>query len=120
MRYQAAPRPGARASLSDHSVRAVCEHLFVQGRTRTYRCSRCRELKPASEFTMRGSSGGRPDTYCRPCRAAYGKEHYAKHRQRYIEQTRVRNKKRFRERVMFLLDYFTSHPCTDCGESDPV
>jgi 5-methylcytosine-specific restriction endonuclease McrA len=77
-------------------------------------------VKPASEFTIRGSSGGRPDTYCRPCRAEYGKEHYAKHRRRYIEQTRVRNQKRFRERVIFLLDYFKSHPCTDCGESDPV
>lgn len=69
---------------------------------------------------MRGSSGGRPDTYCRPCRSAYGKEHYAANKQRYIEQTRVRNKKRFHKRVLFLLDYFKSHPCVDCGESDPV
>jgi hypothetical protein len=69
---------------------------------------------------MRGSSGGRPDTYCRPCRSAYGKEHYAANRQRYIEQTRVRNQQRFRQRVVFLLGYFETHPCVDCGESDPV
>jgi 5-methylcytosine-specific restriction endonuclease McrA len=69
---------------------------------------------------MRGSSGGRPDTYCRPCRSEYGKEHYAANRERYIDQTRVRNRKRLHERVAFLVDYFKSHPCTDCGESDPV
>jgi hypothetical protein len=69
---------------------------------------------------MRGSSGGRPDTYCRPCRSEYGKEHYAANRERYIEQTRVRNQERFRKRVEFLVDYFKSHPCTDCGERDPV
>jgi 5-methylcytosine-specific restriction endonuclease McrA len=103
------------------SVRNGWEHEFVSRiDDRNFRCSRCREVKPASEFSMRGSSGGRPDTYCRPCRSEYGKEHYAANRQRYIEQTRVRNQKRFRERVSFLLEYSRSHPCTDCGESDPV
>jgi hypothetical protein len=77
-------------------------------------------IKPRSESSMRGSSGARPDTYCRPCRSESGKEHYAANRERYIEQTRIRNKKRFRKRVVFLLQYFQAHPCVDCGESDPV
>jgi hypothetical protein len=95
--------------------------MFVEGRMADgFRCSRCREFKAQSEFSMRGSSGGRPDTYCRPCRSAYGKEHYAANRERYIEQTRVRNQKRFRDRVSFLVEYFKTHPCADCGETDPV
>jgi hypothetical protein len=69
---------------------------------------------------MRGSSGGRPDTYCRPCRSAYGKEHYAAHRQHYITRAVVRKRLRRRVRAEFFLEYFASHPCTDCGETDPV
>jgi hypothetical protein len=103
------------------SVRAIWEHLFVAKiDDRAFRCSRCLEVKPASEFSMRGSSGGRPDTYCRPCRSEYGKEHYALNRRRYIDQTRVRNRRRYEERTAFLVDYFKQNVCTDCGESDPV
>jgi hypothetical protein len=121
MRYQTAPRPGAGASLSQDSVRPRCEHLFVDYADGPgYRCSRCRQVKPASEFTMRGSSGGRPDTYCRPCRSEYGKEHYAANRQRYVDQAVARKRERRRARAEFLLEYFDTHPCTDCGESDPV
>src|SRR4051794_23025054 len=111
MRYQAAPRPGAHASLGEDSVRSSCEHVFVIEQPDSFRCSRCRAVKPSSDFSMRGSSGGRPDTYSRPCRAAYGKQHYAVNREVYIAQTRVRNQKRLRERVEFLLEYFESHPC---------
>jgi hypothetical protein len=84
------------------------------------RCSRCRELKPRSAFTLRGSSGGRPDTYCRPCRSEYGKEHYAANRALYIEKARARKRDQLRTRVEFLIEYFASHPCADCGEGDPV
>jgi hypothetical protein len=83
------------------------------------RCSRCKESKPIDNFTAKGSKGGR-DSYCRPCRRAYGQAHSETHRQRYIEQTRVRNDRYFRERVAFLLEYFQTHPCSDCGETDPV
>ena len=83
------------------------------------RCSRCKESKPLDAFTPKGSRGGR-DSYCRPCRRACGQEHYNANKQRYIDQTRVRNDKYFRERVVFLLEYFQTHPCTDCGETDPV
>jgi hypothetical protein len=86
----------------------------------TYRCSRCKATKPAAEFSMRGSSGGRPDTYCRPCRSAYGREHYAANRQRYIDQAVVRKRMRRRDRAEFFIEYFSTHPCTDCGIDDPV
>ena len=69
---------------------------------------------------MRGSSGGRPDTYCRPCRSAYGKEHYTANRQRYIDQALARKRIRRRERAEFFIGYFSTHPCTDRGIDDPV
>ena len=32
----------------------------------------------------------------------------------------ARNRKIIEERTRFLIDYFRHHPCTDCGEADPV
>ena len=83
-------------------------------------CSRCRERKPLSAFTLRGSSGGRPDTYCRPCRSQYGKEHYAANRAEYIAKARSRKRLELLRRFEFLVEYFEAHPCVDCGERDPI
>jgi hypothetical protein len=49
------------ARVYGRSVRHVWEHVFVTGAGGGFRCSRCREIKAVTEFTMRGSSGGRPD-----------------------------------------------------------
>ena len=57
---------------------------------------------------------------CRPCRSAYGKEHYAANRQRYIGQAATRKRALAIERTGYLLRYFATHPCTDCGETDAV
>jgi hypothetical protein len=57
---------------------------------------------------------------CRPCHAAYHREHYLANKQRYVDQARKRKQVLRRERTAFLLDFFSTHPCIDCGESDPV
>ncbi len=57
---------------------------------------------------------------CRPCRSAYGKEHYAAHRQRYIDRAGVLKQRLARERGAYLIEFFALHPCVDCGERDPV
>ena len=86
----------------------------------TSRCSRCKTIKPSEDFAWRRREKGQRDTYCRPCRSDYGKEHYAAHRQRYIDQATVIKKRLSRERTAFLFDFFAAHPCTDCGERDPL
>jgi hypothetical protein len=84
------------------------------------RCSRCGEIKPATAFSWRRRAKGQRDTFCRPCRSAYGREHYEAHRQRYIDQAAESKRRLTLERTLYLLDYFKSHPCVDCGELDPV
>ena len=83
-------------------------------------CARCSEPKPLGEFSWRRKNKGQRDTYCRPCRSAYGKEHYAANRARYIAQARMQKERLRLERTQYLLEYFRSHPCLDCGETDPV
>ena len=84
------------------------------------RCSRCRLEKPDEEFAWRRIDKGERDSYCRPCRAGYKQEHYAKNKQRYVDQAMIRNQILLEERTGFLIRFFANHPCVDCGETDPV
>jgi len=57
---------------------------------------------------------------CRPCHAEYHREHYLANKERYVDQARERKQLLNRVRTAYLLDFFSSNPCADCGESDPV
>ncbi len=59
----------------------------------TAKCYRCGGLKPSEAFSWRRRAKGQRDTFCRPCRSAYGKQHYEANRQRYIDQARVQKEK---------------------------
>jgi hypothetical protein len=84
------------------------------------KCYRCGDTKPAEAFAWRRRERGQRDSFCRPCRKAYGREHYLANRARYIEQARQQTARLQLERTRFLLDFFVTHPCSDCGETDPV
>ena len=71
-------------------------------------------------FAMRRKAIRQRDSLCRACRSAYGKEHYAANRERYIAQSRERKQALALERTRYLLTFFRDHPCVDCGEADPV
>jgi hypothetical protein len=94
--------------------------MFVSSGQRTWRCSRCHEAKPASEFAWRRRAIGELDAYCRACRAAYKREHYLANRQRYLATAARRKEALEAERTAFLFDYFGKHPCADCRETDPI
>jgi len=84
------------------------------------RCYRCHEVKPIEDFAWRRKQKGQRDSFCRPCRSAYGKEHYEANKQRYIDQARASKEAIRLERTRYLLEFFAEHPCIDCGETDPV
>ena len=84
------------------------------------KCYRCGETKPAAAFSWRRRHLGQRDSFCRPCRKAYGREHYLANRERYIEHARLQTARLQLERTRFLLDFFVTHPRSDCGETDPV
>ena len=84
------------------------------------RCYRCGELKPADDFAWRRKRKSQRDSFCRPCRSAYGREHYLANKQRYIDQAAASKRGLRQARTQYLLEYFTTHPCCECGETDPV
>jgi hypothetical protein len=77
-------------------------------------------VKPVEEFAWRRKAKGQRHNYCRPCHAAYHREHYLANRQRYIDQAARRTKAIAEERTAYLVEYFRLNPCTDCGETDPL
>jgi len=84
------------------------------------RCGRCGQLKPVEDFAWRRKAKGQRHNYCRPCHADYHREHYLANKQRYIDQAYARKEQLYLERTKYLIEYFASHPCLDCGEGDPV
>ena len=65
------------------------------------KCYRCGETKPAEEFAWRRRQIGQRDSFCRPCRKDYGREHYLANRERYIEQAREKKARLQLERTRF-------------------
>ena len=84
------------------------------------KCYRCGEVKPAEAFSWRRRERGQRDSFCRPCRKAYGRAHYLANRQRYVDQARAAKQRLALERTEYLIAYFATHPCSDCGETDPL
>jgi hypothetical protein len=63
---------------------------------------------------------GQRSLLCRPCKRTYDREY---HHNRSVEaklQKLSRNNDRRRKVLQFIWDYLASHPCSTCGEEDPI
>lgn len=88
--------------------------------TPTRVCARCHGEKPVDEFPMKDKLRGTRSSYCRPCRREYGREHYRENRPYYLAKNiRARVQHRATNRDV-AYRYLSTHPCVDCGETDPV
>jgi hypothetical protein len=84
------------------------------------RCGRCNKVKALADFNWRRKGRGQRDNMCRACRAAYKREHYLANKQRYVDQARGRKQQLALQRTAYLVEYFRTHPCVDCGQTDAV
>jgi hypothetical protein len=77
-------------------------------------CSKCREFKPESAFTRRGTyqdGSIRYQSYCKSCKKISHREHYVSNRDTYLDNAKSR-----RTRIASKLqEYKTGRPCVDCG-----
>jgi hypothetical protein len=94
--------------------------MFAMGTLEVKLCARCREEKPVEEFAWHRRERGQRQPYCRACQKVYGREHYLANREKYIRAEARRKRARNARRMQHLIDYLGSHPCVDCGESDPL
>lgn len=84
------------------------------------RCSLCMQVKPRDAF---GVHRGRKDglqSRCKACRSQVARDWYRENAATQHERT-SRNRRRVRaEFKQWKAEYVKTHPCVDCGESDPV
>lgn len=83
------------------------------------KCTRCGKVKPYPEFRKRSDSKTGRTSMCTSCSRSYDRRHYATspERRARVKQNRSNAKRRAQQ---FICEYLRTHPCIDCGESDPV
>ena len=83
-------------------------------------CARCHSEKPVEAFPIKDRRRGTLSSYCRPCRSDYGKQHYRENKPHYLaKNVRARIQHRQTNRDV-AYGHLLTHPCVDCGESDPI
>jgi len=82
-------------------------------------CPKCKTDKPIDAFypTKAGTTA-----YCRPCHLVYMKERRDSRKASVGDATAsyTRRKALQQRNKAIVWDYLQNHPCTDCGESDPI
>ena len=82
-------------------------------------CPKCKEEKLLSEFSRNSLKKDGLQVYCKVCVRGINFSYY----QRTPEKNPQRRK--FKEKAcelakLFVLSYLKTHPCVDCGETDPI
>ena len=84
-------------------------------------CNKCNKDKPVEEFGWKNKTAGIRQKYCKACHnLLYGRGWYEKNRTKQLLMVAERRRRYKNISRSFLIEYFKTHPCVDCGEPDPV
>ena len=78
------------------------------------RCSKCKALKPLTEFNFKHRAAGVRHSYCRECGKELTRSHYRRRKRAYLD----RNLRAYNERRLMVIAA-KSRPCADCGVQYP-
>lgn len=82
-------------------------------------CTTCQNDLPDDQFSWK-IKNVRKHKICKECTKIRKKQHYETNKDVYLEK-QIRINKAQRRKIQSLVDeYLKTHPCVDCGESDPV
>ncbi len=84
------------------------------------KCATCGEFKPESEYYWRDQSQGKRWGTCKECQKKQRHDWYERNKETHIANTRETKQRMILEARQYVWDYLSSHPCVDCGESDPT
>ena len=83
----------------------------------TKKCPKCNRLLNESEFNWKIKNKIRA-SYCQDCSRQYIRNHYKNNKKYYLEKARKRNILTRIKINEYIREYFKSHSCIDCGETD--
>jgi hypothetical protein len=84
------------------------------------KCAHCKETKPIEEFAYSNRILKTRQKHCRDCMSRFNKNSYAKKGEQEKRKIYDNRKKRAEVAKQYIWDYLSTHPCVDCGESDPL
>jgi hypothetical protein len=83
-------------------------------------CSRCLNEYDIEDFPPNKARKDGRQSYCYSCKQEYDREYWnkkAKEEKKKVYDTR---KPRMNKNKQLIWEYLLTHPCIDCGESDPI
>lgn len=83
-------------------------------------CNRCHVLKPVEEFNWRWKALGKRQRTCRDCQKEQKNDWYERNKETHKANTYAQKADKVEKARTFIWQYLSTHPCVDCGESDPV
>jgi len=82
-------------------------------------CNHCGRYLDDEEFNWRYKSLGIRHKTCRDCQHQHQDNWYQSHKQEHLDNVHERKRRLRDEAREWVYQYLLTHPCTQCGESDP-
>jgi hypothetical protein len=83
-------------------------------------CRGCQRMLPLGQFSFKSAEKGVLHSRCRACCRANSRRHYQANRAAYLSRNRRNNPAQRRRSAAFVLAFLREHPCSRCGEADPI
>ena len=83
-------------------------------------CTKCEVVKPISEFGWKNRLRGKCHAVCKACTAVRSSKWYYENQDRQKENVKQNNQHYRQNARDYLWEYLSAHPCTQCGEADPL
>lgn len=80
-------------------------------------CTKCGIDQPVTNFRRKDLH--RLSSHCNECQRAYLRDHYQRNKDYYKIKAKKRSVAIGRENRAKIVEYLSTHPCVDRGESDP-
>lgn len=83
-------------------------------------CNGCGISCKRDEFPLKNSRTGQRHSQCRLCCRRRSKDHYGRNHAAYIARNQRNTPLQRQRNAALVLEYLSVHPCSLCGESDPI
>lgn len=82
-------------------------------------CTKCGVEKDISEFCW-SIKGVKRHSRCKTCHNAEHMDYYERNKEKMLEYKFDRQVRKRDEARAYIIEYLRTHPCVDCGETDPL
>ena len=85
------------------------------------KCDHCKEVKEIEEFNWRYKNLGIRHNTCRECMKWFNRRYFkGSVHEEHLRHVRERKAVAREVARQYVLNYLSTHPCVQCGESDPI